>query len=76
MSTIKFTPVDEIPQPSANVNPGGVYVPVFEYLRANPGKPVPAPAASPAPGAPAGPQISAPAPQLAPTPAPTPAATK
>lgn len=40
MSTIKFTPVDEVPEASANVNPGGVYVPVFEYLRANPGKPV------------------------------------
>ena len=40
MPPIKFTPVDEIPKAKRNVYTGGVYVPVFEYLRANPGVPV------------------------------------
>ena len=40
MSTIKFTPVDEVPEAKRSNYAGGVYVPVFEYLRANPGAPV------------------------------------
>lgn len=40
MSTIKFTPVDEIPQPKTRPRAPGAYLDVFEYLRANPGKAV------------------------------------
>ncbi len=40
MSTIKFTPVDEIPKAKVSTGPLGKYLEVFEYLRANPGKAV------------------------------------
>ena len=40
MPPIKFTPVDEVPKAKRNAYAGGVYVHVFEYLRANPGKTV------------------------------------
>jgi hypothetical protein len=38
MSTVNFTPVDSIPEPPRNRNEGGLYVPMFGWLRANPGK--------------------------------------
>jgi hypothetical protein len=40
MSTIKFTPVDEVPKAKTSAGAPGVYLEVFEYLRANPGKAV------------------------------------
>lgn len=40
MSTIKFTPVDEVPERVKGSRSIGVYIPIFEYLRANPGKTV------------------------------------
>lgn len=38
MSTIKFTPVDEVP--GAGKGGPGKFIPVFEYLRSDPGKTV------------------------------------
>lgn len=38
MPPIKFTPVDEIPAARVSTGAPGVYLEVFEYLRANPGK--------------------------------------
>ena len=40
MSTIKFTPVDEVPEAKTSAGAPGAYLEVFEYLRANPGKAV------------------------------------
>lgn len=37
MSTIKFTPVDEIPTPAGGRGAQPKFSKVFEYLRANPG---------------------------------------
>ena len=40
MPPIKFTPVDEVPKAKTSAGAPGVYLEVFEYLRANPGKAV------------------------------------